>query len=466
MPDQNIYRDVASRMSQGPFQQALMQTTMAKQQPTVEPSGWESKGTAVGEIALSFFDGIRRGRVEKYLKQEAAEEKQQKNFFQQASMAQSMASTPEQKEKIAKLTMDAWGRVGQFNVNKAGGEKGGKKGNPIMGVAKNIFTGLSGGELPKGEEPLNVKMYSDLVGTILSGPSATTQAEGLRKQIVDQLGKADPNAGREAVVSSVAPLASRLRQLDPNADNFLNEATGKFFKAAVPGTPEAIMREEAGAKPTATAPPPTTPTVPPMISREEPSAAEPQSKVDVARLGRLEYAGMAQKRDISVDGKRNLTATYVMAGPLGGKYFDSEGKEIRGTIGRPVTTTHPASKIAFMSEKPGGPLKAFKITADGAITPATTGEVKALYGRQPTGRAGQDPRVLALSGEALKASGGDVTKARKWMSEQPNVDKSVLAQAMKYVGRQSGEDFTESLREFFGVQQAATAQDVISFDQQ
>jgi len=130
---------------EGPFSEYLQMAKMTPQVQVPQPTGLEGAGSAIGNIAMNFINGLRQGRMQKYAMQQMEEQKKFDAY--QDTLQKVRASRLPQAEKVrleAQLTMPLVQRI-------AGDKEASSKatGNPLTDVLKNMAVGLVGGNIPK-----------------------------------------------------------------------------------------------------------------------------------------------------------------------------------------------------------------------------------------------------------------------------------------------------------------------------
>lgn len=149
---------------QGPFGQYL-NPTRPMDQPMPAPTGWESKGVAVGTGILDFLKGIRQGRVAQFAEKEANTQSQVDAYHRHASQQlQREDLTNDTKQKIFELgntTMAAHSQAEAESLPKEG----------VGGLIKNFLVQASGGAM-KSRKPLDFQAASGEIAHIASAPEA------------------------------------------------------------------------------------------------------------------------------------------------------------------------------------------------------------------------------------------------------------------------------------------------------
>lgn len=246
MAEQDIYHSLATRMSQGPFQQTYTGMTLAKAAPTVAPTGYESTGVGIGNIALAFIEGVRRGKVEKFIRDQAEEEAKINRYMQAWNAAYQKAVSEGNREQINQLFdkyasfMGAIGGEAAKEAQRGAAAGGNKQAGSVAKLMGSIFEGLTGGKMPKGKKHLNIDQDIKEITSIMQQPSYTQLAEQVKKDIIKQAESIPATEYKEEAVSKLAGLSDLLRKYTSkeDADTFLNSVLSRFE------TPEQRMRKQ------------------------------------------------------------------------------------------------------------------------------------------------------------------------------------------------------------------------------
>lgn len=133
---------------EGPFSEYLQQLKMTPQVQVPQPTGMENTGTAIGNIAMNFINGLRQGRQQKYMQQQM-EEQRKFDAYQQAMqrVASSDLTDNEKRGLYAELETPLIRRIaGDPEATSK------KTGNPLTDVIKNLASSVTGPVPKKGME--------------------------------------------------------------------------------------------------------------------------------------------------------------------------------------------------------------------------------------------------------------------------------------------------------------------------
>ena len=398
MADQrSVFQPIDPKDLEGPFQSFLQPTQQAQQAAQAGPPVMASKGTSLGYLASKFIAGASQGRIKAFEAQENSKIQRYSAFQGFVSQIYSNPNlTDEAKQSALTKLSQVMGQYGTEAAGKGGGKGGKGKGGSgqedqkpggikqhVHNMARDLFTGMTGGKMPKGAPDVGSAM-SELQATIFdekgqikpqfSVPGIVAQNQ---TDIQRKLNELPPGATPDEKINAVMSHLQALDRYAPKEGKQTRQDYGLFpTPPPTPGSPEYYM--EQGIK--NLSPPPATPAPPAQAPNSTPVVGSPP----VAQPGAL--PSPAQQTGAPVLTSQSL-ASFKLA---------------KSAIEKNITFTAPDGKrvgpvTAHQVTIPGRGVYWYTQDANGNPTPVNASDVREVgLGQQSEVKLG--PVVAAPQG--------------------------------------------------------------------
>ncbi len=194
-------------ITQGPFSREL--TEPAFRAPQVKEPGFGGTGHALLSFVNNFLAGASQGRLRQFQQSELTKKEHERNF--DATVQHILDSPQFTRDFKEKVMQDALATKASAGLAGLGGGKGGKNDHPLVGLARNVFSGIVG----PSENVKHVDIGPDHVAGLIS----QMHDPGNIFSLPDELEKAKAEA-------STAVNDARLRAATLNTPFYAEDARG------------------------------------------------------------------------------------------------------------------------------------------------------------------------------------------------------------------------------------------------
>ena len=450
-PDPNLYA--------GPFSNWLQPQP---QQPAQAPQAYPGKAAGMAYGIEKFFEGVTKGRKEKFAQQEDEKSKRHQGFVSQINMMLSNPDLSEQaKASIRQKFAQEQGYAIKESLPKGAGKGKGGKGDEeqskhglVLHALHDFAEGLTGGKTPPGgPDPgktgtLLQSTYFNPDGSVKPEYSRTKALSG----ITQQYGDATKGAGnlQEAYAATRSQYPNLLMEFggdEGRAQEFEKRMLAQYSPA---GSQADIMGQWGKIGQPANPPPSPTPQASPApavsaipVARD---GAAPPSALNgrVLTPGELQIAQMAgaagplkQLEYDGPDGKPIRVMGREINLPTGAGYFDASGRQISVDPSkiRAGSATEPRQPRAPIIDKqfPGKDGKAHtvaidpdtrKVMEDYGVTPQAAGTKRTPLPQRP-------PSATVIAAERKVKGLEAIDKVLSQTPVPPNLDATQAAAYLK-----------------------------------